>query len=487
MALSRGEVRAGVADSRWRLVSPGVAVGDHWRFRPLTVVRVALVLMLVGQLGRIPVLPTGTGDAPLLVNDLCVMTMIAAGVMSGLVSQSLRIDRVAGIALLFAALGGISAVLSVPKYGLSAFELLASTAYLARWVVYLGIYVVVINVVRSDDVMTLWHTLEATMLVFAAFGIIQAIFIPHFAQVVYPESRVWIDWDEQGNRLVSTVLEPNIAGGMIILTLIVQLAQLAGGERVALWKPSLMFAAQVATLSRSSFVALFVAGVIILAVRGVSRRMLRFGALIGVAIAAASPKLIQYAQAYTKLEVDASAMTRVTNWLRAIRVFADNPIIGVGFNTFGYVGESYGWPRKGLAGNSTDGGLLFIAVMTGVVGLTLYLWMLAAVVHRCRRVWRDQATSQAFRSLAVGIGAATVAICVQSFFVNSLLTVFVMEPLWILWGIASILAWSIRPTPMIRPLAQLVAMPAATSDRDRRTLHPGGGMPRSAPPRRSIP
>ncbi len=428
--------------------------------------RVAIVLMLVGQLGRIPVLSTGTAEAPLLVNDICVIAMIAAGMFSGLVSRSFRIDRVAGIALVFASIGGISAVLSVPRFGLSAFELLVSTAYLARWVVYLGIYLVVINVVRSDDVMSLWHTLEAVMLAFAAFGIIQAIFIPHFAQVVYPESRVWVDWDEQGNRLVSTVLEPNIAGGMIVLTLLVQLALIAGGERVALWKPFLMFSAQIATLSRSSFVALFVGGVLILSVRGVSRRMLRFGALVVLTVGIASPKLIQYAQSYTKLEVDASAMTRVTNWLRALRVFADSPIIGVGFNTYGYVAETYGWPRKGLAGNSTDGGLLFIAVMTGVVGLTLYLTMLAAVVRRCRRVWRDPATSPQFRALATGIGAATIAICVQSFFVNSLLTVFVMEPLWILWGIASILAWTVAPVVPARPVVSLVSIQPYSSSRD---------------------
>jgi len=460
MVPSHREVSAGVADPGWRLVATEASTGERWRFRPLTVMRVAVMLMLVGQLGRIPVLPTGTAEAPLLVNDLCVMTMIAAGVISGLAAQSFRIDRVAGIALIFASLGGISAVLSVPRYGLTAYELLVSTAYLARWVVYLGIYLVVINVVRAGDVMKLWHTLEAMMLVFAAFGIIQAIFIPHFAQVVYPESRVWIDWDEQGNRLVSTVLEPNIAGGMIVLTLLVQLALLAGGERVALWKPFLIFSAQVATLSRSSFVALFVGGMIILSVRGVSRRMLRFGAMVGVVVAAASPKLIEYAQSYSKLQVDASAMTRVTNWLRALRVFADNPIIGVGFNTFGYVGESYGWPRKGLAGNSTDGGLLFIAVMTGIVGLTLYLCMLGVVVRRCRRVWKDPQTEQRFRALAVGIGAATIAICVQSFFVNSLLTVFVMEPLWILWGIASVLVWTIAPVTPVRPIARLVAIPS---------------------------
>jgi O-antigen ligase len=205
-------------------------------------------------------------------------------------------------------------------------------------------------------------------------------------------------------------------------------------------------------------------------VRGLSRRMLRFGALVALVVAAASPKLVEYAQKYSKLQVDASAMTRVTNWLRALRVFADSPVIGVGFNTYGYVAETYGWPRKGLAGNSTDGGLLFIAVMTGIVGLTLYLTMLTMVIRRCRRVWRDPASAPQFRALATGIGAATIAICVQSFFVNSLLTVFVMEPLWLLWGIASVLAWTVAPPRPARATAQLVPLPVAASDRARSIL-----------------
>ena len=93
----------------------------------------------------------------------------------------------------------------------------------------------------------------------------------------------------------------------------------------------------------------------------------------------------------------------MTNWLRALQVFSDSPVFGVGFNTYGYVAETYGWPRVGLAGNSTDGGLLFIAVMTGVVGLSLYLTMLAVIVRRCRLVWRDPATSPQFRALATDL------------------------------------------------------------------------------------
>jgi hypothetical protein len=444
----------------WRLVASGTSARDVWRFRPLVVLRLAIVLMLVAQLGRIPVLSTGTSEAPLLVNDLCVMAVLAAGMFSGLVSRSFRLDRIGGIALIFASVGALSAFLAIPRFGLDAYELLVSLAYLARWVVYLGVYVVMVNVVRADDVTSVWRTLEWTILAFAAFGIIQSIFIPHFAQVVYPDSRVFIDWDEQGHRLVSTVLEPNIAGAMIMVVLLVQLAQLAANERVPLWKPFLLFAALVATLSRSSFLGLLIGCGLILAVRGVSRRLMRMGMLLGVVAIAALPKLVEYGRAYGKLTVDASAMSRVGSWLKALRVFADNPIIGVGFNTYGYVQEVYGYTRLGLSTNSTDGGLLFIAVMTGVVGLTLYLTMLALVLRRCRRVWRDAALPREHRALATGVGAATVAVCVHSVFVNSLLTPFVMEPLWVLWALVSILAWTIVPRVPRRARVRLVATPS---------------------------
>lgn len=404
--------------------------------------------MLVANLGRIPVLSTGTADAPLLVNDLAIMAVLAAGLLSALVARSFRLDLVGMIALTFAALGAISAILAMPRFGLTGFELTVSLLYLARWLVYLGIYLVMLNVVRESDVLPVWRTLEGMMLVFAAFGIVQAIFIPHFAQVVYPNSRVFLDWDEQGNRLVSTVLEPNMAGMMIVLVLLVELAQLAAGESVALWKPVIFVAALIATLSRSSFLALFVGMTLILAVRGVSRRLLRMGLIVGLLSLPALPKLLPYAQSLNKFTIDNSALSRVGSWLRALRVFADSPIIGVGFNTYGYVQERYGYERLGLFSNSSDGGLLFIAVLTGLVGVSLYLLMLGTVVVRCRRLWRNRRVAPEYRALATGVAAGTVAVCVHSVFVNSLLTTFVMEPLWILWALVSIIAFTLTPAAM---------------------------------------
>lgn len=416
----------------------------QWRIRIFGAIRVAVALLVVANLGRIPLISTGDREAPLLLNDLCMMGVVFIGALAGLRSRSFVIDRLTMLALLFAFVGAYSAMLAIPRYGISPWQLAISLAYLARWLVYFGLYVVIVNVVREQEVMALWRTLEGTILAFAAFGLLQAIFIPHFAQVLYPDSRVIIDFDEQGHRLVSTVLEPNMAGAMIMLVFLVQLAQLAGGARLSSWKPLLLFAALLATLSRSSFLGLLVGGMFILVVRGLSKRLIRIIATIGVLGLSASPWLLRFAASYNKLGVDASALTRVASWIRAIRIFSDHPVLGIGFNTYAFVQESYGYVRMGNGTYSVDGGLLFIAVMTGLVGVSIYIAMLALVLRRCRDVRRDLQAPAEFRALATGIGAGTLALCLHSIFVNSLLTSFVMEPLFVLWGISFVIARSIR-------------------------------------------
>lgn len=423
-----------------RLATPAVRAHIAWRVRPVAFIQYAVMLLVVTQLGRIPLLSTGDREAPLLFNDLCVLAMIGVAVVRGVSARSFSLDRVALLALLFASVGAFSAVLAIPRFGLSGFQLVVSLAYLARWLVYFGVYLVILNLVSEGSVGAVWASLETAILAFAAFGIFQAIFLPHFAQLVYPDSRVLTDWDEQGHRLVSTVLDPNIAGAMIMLVLLVELAQLSGGERVSSWKPLLLFVALMATLSRSSLLGLLAGVGVILLVRGISKRVMRFGLAIGVVFLLALPKLLEFAREYNKLEIDASALTRITQWLRAIEIFSDHPILGVGFNTYGFVQESYGYVRLGASSYATDGGLLFIAVMTGIVGVALYLGMLGVVMARCRRVWRDPLAPPAWRAFATGVAACTVAICVQSLFVNSLLTTFVMEELWLLWGLAFVVA-----------------------------------------------
>lgn len=423
--------------------------------RGTDVLRVAIALLVVANLGRIPVFSTGDREAPVLVNDLSVAAFVAVGVVIAITRRSFRLDRVGLVALAFAAVGAASALISGNRVGLTSFEILVSLAYLGRWLVYLAIYLVMVNVVRPRDVSAVWGTLESTVLAIAGFGIVQAIFLPGFAQLVYTESRPYLDWDPQGHRLVSTILEPNIAGAMLMSILLVELAQISVGARVSRWKPLLLFAALVLTLSRSSLLGLALGIGVIVTVYGIPKRLLRVAAAAFVVALAALPKLVTLAAAYDKLGLsDASAMARLAAWGMGLRVFLDHSWIGVGFNTYGFIVErEYGVPRLGVANYSTDGGLLFAAVMTGVVGIALLLWMFIVIYRRCASVWRAKVASAEHRGIAIGTTASIVAIAAHSVFVNSLFTTFVMEIMWVMVGLTFAIAHDAARVKTVQPSA----------------------------------
>jgi O-antigen ligase len=429
-----------------------------------TMVQALTVVLLTANLGRIPIVSTGESSAPLLINDIAVACIALLGLAAGIAARSFRIDRVALIGLLFATIGALSAYATASRYGFSTFELALSLAYLARWLLYFFVYLALINVVRRRDVNAVWRAVETALLIFAAFGVVQAAFLPGFAQLVYPDSRAYLDWDLQGHRLVSTVLEPNIAGAMLLVGLLVQLAQISVGVRIPRWRPLLLFVALLLTLSRSAMLGLVVGMGIILLVHGLSKRLLRSIVVVVALVLVALPKLVAFAAAYGKFSTGGSAAARVVSWIQALRVFRDHPWFGIGFNTFGFVQERYGYLRFGAAAYSSDGGLLFIGVLTGVVGASVYIWMLWTIIRRCRAIWRDRDVSAEHRGLAIGAAAVIVALCVDSVFVNSLLTTFVMELFWIL----SALTFPILPKRHSRgwhdvpALSLFVGVPAST-------------------------
>src|SRR5437868_6688056 len=91
--------------------------------RMATLLRASFAGLLLGNLGRIPVFSTGDRDVPVLLNDVLLLLLVACGLVRILQSRSLRLDRVALLAIAFATIGGVSAVLSTARFGLTPFEL----------------------------------------------------------------------------------------------------------------------------------------------------------------------------------------------------------------------------------------------------------------------------------------------------------------------------------------------------------------------------
>jgi hypothetical protein len=407
------------------------------RLRVMDLLAAAIVLLLVGNLGRVPVFSVGVKDTPVMLNDMMVGLVLAGATIVAFRTRQVQLDRAVVLALMFCSVGFLSALLAVPKFGLTIPEFVVSIAYLARWAAYFGIYLVVINFATAGDVRRVWTVTERVILAFATFGIFQSLFLPGFAQRVHPG-----EWDIQGHRLVSTFLDPNFAGALIAIGLLVLLAQMSFGVPVPMWKPILLSAALILTISRSSVLAFIAGGLLIVAVRGISRQMLKYAAVAGVLVLPFIPLIIEFATRFGRFSTGGSAAVRVVAWLRALEIFADNPVIGIGFNTYGFVQEHYGWNPLGGADFALDGGLLFIGVLTGVVGVTLYSGMLGIFLWRCRRVSLDRERDPFDRGLAVGIAAATVALLVHSIFLNSLLYPFLMVVMWSLWGLTAIMARS---------------------------------------------
>ncbi len=438
---------------------------DPWRARAqlrlVGVLRGALLVLLAGNLVRLPALTSGAREAPVSLNDLAVLTALACGAFAMLRARRLLLDGVARWALLFACVGGLSAVLAIPRFGLTPTEVLFSLAYLARWLLYFCIYVVAINGLRRGDAVPLAGAIEWVVMIFAAFGIVQSIFLPGFAQLVYPDAALFVDWDPQGRRLVSTFLDPNFAGAFIVMGFVLALARLSCGARGVAPRLWLFVVALVFTASRSSMLAAAAGAVTVAIGVGVSRKVIRLSLAFGVLALLASPALLSFASTYGKLGIDASALQRVVAWARAIQVIGDNPIIGVGFNTYGFVQRAYGGVEASRAAfsYSLDGGLLFIAVMTGLVGVALYVGMLRRMARSARRVWRSPAALPAERALAIGAVAATIALVVHSAFVNSLLHPFLMEPLWLLWAAVAVLARGIVSARAAAPSTAPTAEP----------------------------
>jgi O-antigen ligase len=420
-------------------------IGAHAQRRQIrisVVLQIALLLLVIGNLGRIPVFSTaaGTRSVPLLVNDLVMLAIVAIGTAAVILKQRLHLDSVALFALAFAATGGLTAIAGLSRFDFTTGEVFIALAFLARWLLYFAAYVVTINCVRAIDVLAVWGALENCAVIFSAFGLLQAALLPNFAFMVYPDASAE-DWDAQRHRLVSTFLDPNFAGALIMMVLLVQLSLISNGAPVKRWKLTVLGAALIVTLSRSSILGALLGLACIVLARGLSKRLARVAIIAATVFAASLPALIRFAGQYNKLSTsDASGLGRLILWAHEWTIITEHPIVGIGFNTWGAIIRQKNWVVVAASAFGQEGGLLFICALTGVVGLSLYIGMIVSMWLRSRAVWRDPAREPFERGITLALPALTVAMIFHSLFANSLLHPFLMEPLWILWGLGSVIA-----------------------------------------------
>jgi O-antigen ligase len=399
-----------------------------------TIAALGAIGFAFGNVGRIPTGALGGRNTPVVFADVIVALLWLVLVLA-VASRAVpvAVDRVMSAVGAFLIVAGISTASAFSRYKLGFAEGMGVLAFLARWIAYFGWYPFIAWCLSPAESRAAWRDVERALFVVALFGIFQSAFLPGFAQMLYSVPDL-PSWDVQGRRLVSTMLDPNFAGILIVIALLFRLARIAEDERDSGIAMTLLGVALLLTVSRSALLALAVGLIVLAAIRGLRLRLFRLMLLAALLVLPFTTLLLSFAAGFNKLTYDASAAQRLIPWTRAVRLLIEHPWIGVGFNAIQPAQESHGWPKIGGADVSLDGGLLFVAAMTGILGLFFYLVIVARVWGAARRAWRDKTLERVDRAHATATVAATSAIIVHSFFVNSLLLPFVMQVMWVMWA-----------------------------------------------------
>jgi O-antigen ligase len=363
--------------------------------------------------------------------------------------------------LFFASWALISLLLGKLRYGLTVEQTAFSALYLARWAAYCALFYIAYDLASSgEEVKKTVKWLVTGCGFFAVFGLIQAAFLPDFAFVLHPDAIPSVDFDLQGHRLVSTFLDPNIAAGYILIFALVALSFWIQGYSRWLGIFLLLGGALFATLSRGGILGFAVGVAILFTGKKFPWKRAVIGMLALVLLAYVMyPTLKGQIQDAQRIAItDPSALSRVQDWASALDIIFNNPVVGIGFDTLGFVGPRFGVIRESATAFGLSGDLITICVLTGLMGLTLYLWIYLDIIKGLSRL-RERTQSTWVRAYARGVQAATIAVLISSSFTTLVLYPQIMAVLWILWALGKRLECGL-PAPVPKPASKLAYAPS---------------------------
>lgn len=368
-----------------------------------------ILSLIIGLLGKIPL---GLADINLYFNDLVVVLIGFYWLfhLTKLITL-LKSDKIFPYFLFFSIFALVTLIFSPIQ--LTFGEKFTSLLYLLRFVLYFAVYITVKYLVKSKQIkaVDIFKLLGTVGLAVSVIGWLQYFLYPDLRNLYY------LGWDPHYKRIFSTFFDPNFLGLILLLSLISLFLQTK--RSLITWISKLfIFITLMFTYSRSSYLALLIAGLFY----SWCRRRYELIIVITVITVIATLLLPRPSGEGVKLERVFSIEQRVENWKLGLKIFSEHPLLGVGFNTIRYAKRDYGLrPEVQIedhSGAGFDNSFLFVAAASGIVGFTLYIILLI----------------QYFR-LANLIGQISlIAIATHSFFLNSLFFPWIMLWMWILLG-----------------------------------------------------
>jgi len=376
----------------------------------------AAILFTVG--GEITRLPFGPGIG-LLPNDLLLTGLMGIWITKQILQRRLCRTRLLAPIATFIGIALLSLLMSLRAF--EANQVVESALFLARFIVYIHIYFIVFDEFkqkRHQKNLINIIILSGVLLVFA--GLIQYKILPDFT--AFEE----FGWDPHIGRLLSTWFDPNFIGGLFGILGIGTLGWFIKNKEVKGYiQPVkiglfLLFCLGLfLTFSRSAYLA-FAAGAFVMLL--IKDRKILIAGMIAVIILASFPGRAQdrilntvdsakslLTETYTL--PDPTARFRLDSWSRGLTLYKQNPVIGVGFNTYKHATFEQGLTidQRRHDVNGSDSTIITIMATTGTLGLLAYIWFFIGIFKI------------AFKQKSKILLGTTILLLVHSIFVNSLL------------------------------------------------------------------
>ncbi len=329
--------------------------------------------------------------------DIAIALFSFLGVVYfALVKKSLKIPKNSFLFGIFSVFAIASLVFSFSTLEIPAEDFVVSAFYLFRFFSYLLSGVVVFNMMDKKLITKekIFKAFIYSGVFLAVIGFIQLLVLPDFT-VLDPE----LGWDPHKNRLASTFFDPNFVGAYFVICLVLLLEKFFPEKRKGdmdfqnlkhtedfakvsdeFPKPKkgdfiaflIIFTALVLTFSRSAWGML---GVAILLYGLFRSRVLLIAAFIVVFLAYFAIPRVQTRLSGITDPAD-SASLRLVSWRNALEIVKDNFWTGVGFNSYRYAQEEYGFLDIGEenvhSATGSDSSLLFVFATTGILGFLSY-------------------------------------------------------------------------------------------------------------------
>lgn len=265
---------------------------------------------------------------------------------------------------------------------------LSGWLYLVRFIVYSSTFYITYSLVKSGilNLQEILSLLKITTVALAVIGLLQLLFFPDL------ESLTSLGYDPHKNRIFSTFLDPNFLGTFLNFSLILLVFELVNSPSENLGKflkqhkwdliTSVLLAVTIIlTYSRSAYLMMAISLGIVLMVKNL--KLLGVLAIITLVMFLTFPPFSQ--RITGALNIDKSAAERFLSWDKGIKIFQNNPILGVGFNNI----RDYSIDNKllrtysangGNAGAGIDSSIIFVLATSGILGFLAFIYFLIKVI-----------------------------------------------------------------------------------------------------------